>query len=86
MDSIRIEGIMTEYKRGLAMNVDLKERTDLHIISFSRHYTLYCLLKKVVEIFDKNNIKYFIIGGLLIGLHRHNNSFIPWDDDIDILY
>ena len=53
-------------------------------ILFSRHYKLFMLLKEFIKILDDNNIHYHIIGGLLIGLFRHNNSFIPWDDDIDI--
>ncbi len=45
---------------------------------------LYQLMKRVHELFESNRIKYFMIGGILIGLRRHNNGFIPWDDDLDI--
>ncbi len=78
------EGYMTEYKRALEMKVDLKKRPDLFIINFSRHYMLFNMIKKVHKLFKKNKIDYFMICGLLIGLKRHNQSFIPWDDDLDI--
>ncbi|MBQ9904896.1 MAG: LicD family protein, partial [Synergistaceae bacterium] len=32
---------------------------------------------------DKHNLRYWIAGGSLIGVIRHQ-GFIPWDDDLDV--
>lgn len=46
--------------------------------------------KKLLEMFEwfhkytkENSLRYYIVGGTLLGAVRHQ-GFIPWDDDIDV--
>lgn len=41
------------------------------------------ILGEFKKICKKHNLRYYAIGGTLIGVRRHK-GFIPWDDDIDL--
>lgn len=41
------------------------------------------MLKEISEVLEKNNLRYLVFFGTLLGTIRHKGT-IPWDDDIDI--
>lgn len=41
------------------------------------------ILRVIVDVCTRYDLKYFAVGGTLLGAVRHR-GFIPWDDDIDI--
>ncbi len=67
-----------ETSLGIA-NKDLEKEIDLKDIKI----LMLEMLDEIDEFCENLDIKYFLVGGSLLGSIRHN-GFIPWDDDIDI--
>lgn len=42
------------------------------------------IVHRFAEICKKHNLRWYLAGGVLIGVVRHH-GFIPWDDDIDLM-
>lgn len=52
---------------------------------FGYQEELLSIYSYVKKIFEKYNIKLVAHSGTLLGIIRHDNDFIPWDDDLDFL-
>ena len=47
------------------------------------HSVLLDMMKKFAAYCDAHGLRYYLVGGTLLGAIRHH-GFIPWDDDVDI--
>lgn len=61
----------------------MNDNTDITNELKEIHEKLTDLLLELTAFCDRNNIKYSLAFGSLIGAIRHK-GFVPWDDDIDI--
>ena len=65
--------------KGLKHMADNREDTALRRMQLEE----LAILREFVAICKRHGLRYYIIGGTLLGAIRHG-GFIPWDDDIDV--
>lgn len=66
-----------------ALSKALEEQEERNHILRKLQLTELEILKDFDKVCRKHNLRYYIVGGTLIGAVRHG-GFIPWDDDIDV--
>ncbi len=65
----------------LKENLKAKEKSDLKLQKLQKAELE--ILVELDKVCRKHNLRYYIVGGTLIGAVR-TGGFIPWDDDIDV--
>lgn len=65
--------------------VDIKNINAAGTTLRAHQLKMFEMLVYIDRICRDNNIKYWLSGGTLLGAIRHK-GFIPWDDDLDILF
>lgn len=65
------------------------QKSGLHVVTdeelVEMHSILVDMLDDIKRVCDQNNIQWGISGGCALGAVRHQ-GFIPWDDDVDIIF
>ena len=55
----------------------------IKVLNLSKNEVI--ILNEILKILQKYDLNYYMLGGTLLGAIRHK-GFIPWDDDIMILW
>lgn len=59
-------------------------RGPLVAVCIDLHRDLFRLLKTLCDMLNAHGIVYWIDSGTVLGALRHDNAFVPWDDDADV--
>lgn len=87
-DTITASGIgydKAEFEENLstALKEELENQENRNYVLRKLQLTELEILKELDRVCRKHNLRYYVVGGTLIGAVRHK-GFIPWDDDIDV--